>query len=160
MDTKLGQLSGPNPPGVNPSASPPVHPASTLRPITAAPGTACLSAGLIVKGEISGHEDLHIDGKVEGQVNLEDHRLTVGVTAHLKSRVAAREVIVYGDVHGDINAPERVQIKKDGGVTGDIVTTRLLIEEGAYFKGKIEVNRNMRVEIQPEGSVVQAAKKG
>jgi cytoskeletal protein CcmA (bactofilin family) len=104
--------------------------------------TACLGATIVVKGEISSDEDLQIDGKVEGPISLRGHRLTVGRTANLNSEISAREVVVYGNASGNLRARDRVEIKKDGQVIGDITTTRISIEEGAYFKGHIEIERS------------------
>lgn len=103
--------------------------------------TARLGASLHVKGEISGNEDLHIDGSVEGLVQLEDRRLTVGPTAKLSADVVAREVVVYGNVKGNLRARDRIEIKKDGSVVGDLTTARIMIEDGAYFKGSIEIDK-------------------
>lgn len=102
---------------------------------------ACLGSTIMVKGEITSDEDLQIDGKVEGNISLRGHRLTVGRTAQLNSEINAREVIVYGNASGNLRARDRVEIKKDGQVIGDITTTRISIEEGAYFKGHIEIER-------------------
>jgi cytoskeletal protein CcmA (bactofilin family) len=103
---------------------------------------ACLGSTFIIKGEISGDEDLQIDGKVEGPVSLRNHRLTVGRGAQLNSQINAREVVVYGTAVGNIRVRDRVEIKKDGEVIGNITTARLSIEDGAYFKGSIEIERS------------------
>jgi cytoskeletal protein CcmA (bactofilin family) len=118
-----------NAPAVNRPSSPTAH------------SLACLGSTIVVKGEISSDEDLQIDGKVEGPISLRGHRLTVGRTAQLNSEITAREVIVYGNASGNLRARDRVEIKKDGQVIGDITTTRISIEEGAYFKGHIEIER-------------------
>ena len=102
---------------------------------------ATLGASLTIKGQIVGEEDLQIDGKIEGPITLNGHRLTVGRSAHLNSEVNAREVVVYGKASGNLHAKDRVEIKKDGEVTGDIMTSRISIEDGAYFKGRIEIER-------------------
>ncbi len=102
---------------------------------------ATLGASITIKGQIIGDEDLQIDGKIEGPVTLHGHRLTVGRSARLQSEVNAREVVVYGHASGNLHAKERVEIKKDGEVTGDITTARISIEDGAYFKGRIEIER-------------------
>ncbi len=102
---------------------------------------ACLGATLVVKGDISGSEDLQIDGTVEGSISLQSQRLTVGHTAHLNSEIVAREVVVYGKVEGNLRVRDRVEIKKDSSVMGDITTARISIEDGAYFKGRIEIDR-------------------
>lgn len=101
---------------------------------------ACIGASLEIKGSVTGEEDLQIDGKVEGPVVI-GGRLTVGASGQLKSGVTARELAVYGKVSGNVNAPDRVEIKKDGAVIGDIQTARISIEDGAIFKGRIEIGR-------------------
>src|SRR5271156_6566 len=104
-------------------------------------GTARLGASLHVKGEITGNEDLAIDGSVEGLVQLEDRKLTIGATAKVTADVIAREVVVYGNVKGNLRARDRIEIKKDGSVVGDLTTARIMIEDGAYFKGSIEIDK-------------------
>jgi cytoskeletal protein CcmA (bactofilin family) len=123
-------------PGV-PSSSPSVVRTSTV----GARSLACLGASLTIKGEITGDEDLQIDGKVEGAISLNNHRLTVGRGAQLNSEISARELVVYGKAVGDLVVRDRVEIKKDGEVIGDITTSRISIEDGAYFKGHIEIER-------------------
>ena len=103
--------------------------------------TARLGGSLHVKGEITGNEDLHIDGSVEGLVHLEDRKLTVGASAKVTADVIAREVVVYGNVKGNLRARDRIEIKKDGSVVGDLTTARISIEDGAYFKGSIEIDK-------------------
>jgi cytoskeletal protein CcmA (bactofilin family) len=104
-------------------------------------GSARLGASLHVKGEITGNEDLTIDGSVEGLVHLEDRKLTVGASARVTADVIAREVVVYGNVKGNLRARDRIEIKKDGSVVGDLTTARIMIEDGAYFKGSIEIDK-------------------
>ena len=134
-------------PGTSPSKETripgaPVNTTAAIRPSAPASRTlACLGSTIVVKGEISSDEDLQIDGKVEGPILLRGNRLTVGRTAQLNSEITAREVIVYGNASGNLRARDRVEIKKDGQVIGDITTTRISIEDGAYFKGHIEIER-------------------
>src|ERR1700683_3959752 len=104
-------------------------------------GLARLGATLHVKGEITGNEDLHIDGTVEGLVQLEDRKLTVGASAKVTADIIAREVVVYGNVKGNLRARDRIEIKKDGSGVGDLSTARIMIEDGAYFKGSIEIDK-------------------
>jgi cytoskeletal protein CcmA (bactofilin family) len=127
----------PGTPANSPSPSPALN-----RPANPAARTlACLGPSIVIKGEISSDEDLQIDGKVEGPISLRGHRLTVGRTAQLNSEISAREVVVYGNASGNLRARDRVEIKKDGQVIGDISTARISIEDGAYFKGHIEIER-------------------
>jgi cytoskeletal protein CcmA (bactofilin family) len=117
-------------------------PAPSTPTAPTAHGLSCLGASLEIKGKISGEEDLQIDGKVEGSIALQGQRLTVGRSGQLNSEVHAREVVVFGKVQGNLRASDRVEIKKDGSVTGDITTSRISIEDGAYFKGRIEIDRS------------------
>ena len=103
--------------------------------------SARLGASLHVKGEITGNEDLSIDGTVEGLVHLEERKLTVGASAKVTADIIAREVVVYGNVKGNLRARDRIEIKKDGSVVGDLTTARIMIEDGAYFKGSIEIDK-------------------
>jgi cytoskeletal protein CcmA (bactofilin family) len=133
-------------PGVSPAPKPesavtPFSAPSTVRSSNPAPrSSARLGSSLQIKGQITGTEDLQIDGIVEGAISLRGHELTVGSTAQLKSEIDAREVVVYGKVIGNLHARERVDVKKDGSVVGDIATARITIEDGAQFKGRIEID--------------------
>jgi len=102
---------------------------------------ALLGATLTIEGAITSEEDLQIDGKVRGPISLQGRRLTVGRTAELNSDVTAGEIIVYGKLTGNLCARDRVEIKRDGSVSGDVTTTRVSIEDGADFKGRMEIDR-------------------
>ena len=117
------------------------------RPLATTPvgSTARLGASLHIKGEISGNEDLQVDGAVEGLIQLDDRKLTVGASAKVTADLVAREVVVYGSVKGNLRARDRIEIKKDGSVVGDLTTSRIMIEDGAYFKGAIEIDRKGEV---------------
>jgi cytoskeletal protein CcmA (bactofilin family) len=134
-------------PGSFPSQGPgfpsaPLNGPATIRPSSPiARNLSCLGSSLTIKGKISGEEDLQIDGKVEGPISLKAQKLIVGITGQLNSEVTAREFIVYGKVSGNLYAYERVEIKKDGSVIGNITTARISIEEGAHVKGRVEIDR-------------------
>src|SRR6266850_7867739 len=113
---------------------------------TADRATARLGSSLHVKGEISGNEDLYMEGTVEGLVHLDERKLTVGATAKLTADVIAGEVIVYGSVKGNVRGKGKVEIKKDGSVNGDLTTVQIIIEDGAYFKGSIEIEKSAKKE--------------
>jgi len=119
-----------------------------MRPLgaTADRATARLGPSLHIKGEITGNEDLTIEGTVEGLVQLDERKLTVGATAKLTADIIAREVVVYGTVKGNLRAKDRIEIKKDGSVNGDLTTARIMIEDGAYFKGSIEIDKSAEKE--------------
>src|SRR5438105_15602264 len=122
----------------------PVMSTDAMRPMggTADRATARLGPSLHIKGEISGNEDLLIDGSVEGLIQLDERKLTVGATAKVTADIIAREVVVYGTVKGNLRAKDRIEIKKDGSVNGDLTTSRIMIEDGAYFKGSIEIDKS------------------
>jgi len=119
-----------------------------MRPIgaTADRATARLGPSLHIKGEITGNEDLTIEGTVEGLVQLDERKLTVGAAAKLTADIIAREIVVYGTVKGNLRAKDRIEIKKDGSVNGDLTTARIMIEDGAYFKGSIEIDKSSEKE--------------
>lgn len=147
-------------PGTSTAARPesttgPSNAKAAMRPITpAARPVTCLGATLEFTGQISGQEDLHIDGKVDGQISLQGHRLIVGPTGQLNCEVTADEVVVHGKITGNLRARDRVEIKNGGSVFGDITTARISIEEGADFKGRAEIER---FKPQPAAHSVEAA---
>jgi cytoskeletal protein CcmA (bactofilin family) len=115
-----------------------------MRPLDAAAdrATGWLGSSLHVKGDISGTEDLLIDGSVEGLIQLDEWKLTVGTTAKVTADINARDVVVYGYVKGNVRAKGRIEIKKDGTVIGNLMTAQIMIEDGADFKGSIEIDRS------------------
>lgn len=104
--------------------------------------TSYFGPGLQIKGEISGNEDLKLDGKVEGAVSIGGFRLTVGPSAHLSGDIVAREALISGEVKGDIRAVDRIEILKSASIVGNLSTARIVIEEGAYFNGDVEIGAN------------------
>src|SRR5579864_1148894 len=126
-------------------------------PNSTGPGTPdCVGASVRIRGEISGNNDLLVDGNVEGPIQLPGHCLTIGVNGKIASEVVAREIIVRGAVKGNMRASERIEIKKDGSVIGNLTTARILIEDGASFKGSIEIDRDV-VAIPEKPMLVRAA---
>jgi len=102
-----------------------------------------LGASLHMKGEVTGSEDLVIEGTFEGMVQLDQGNLTIGTTAKVTADIVAAEIMVFGNVKGNVRAKKRIKIEKDGSVTGDLTTPEILIEDGAVFKGSIEIDRSM-----------------
>jgi cytoskeletal protein CcmA (bactofilin family) len=123
---------------------PEIKSTDVMRPIEATADRAkgWLGSSLHVKGDITGTEDLLIDGSVEGLIKLDEWKLTVGVTAKLTANISARDVVVYGYVKGNVHAKGRIEIKKDGAVIGNLTTAQIMIEDGADFKGSIEIDRS------------------
>jgi cytoskeletal protein CcmA (bactofilin family) len=102
---------------------------------------AQLGKSVVIKGELSGSEDLYVDGQVEGSITLKGNNLTVGPNGLVKANVEAKGVIVQGKLEGNINASDRVELRKAATVTGDVTTQRISIEEGAYLKGKVDIQK-------------------
>jgi cytoskeletal protein CcmA (bactofilin family) len=100
-----------------------------------------LGKSVIVKGQIYSREDLTIDGEVEGTVELQEHRLTIGPNGKVRASVKARELVVLGTIHGDVETTDKIDIRKEAKLVGDIKTARIVIEDGAYFKGNIDIVR-------------------
>ena len=109
-----------------------------MRPRT---GNAVLGKSVVVKGQILSREDLTIDGEVEGTIEMQEHRLTIGQNGKVRASVKAREVIVLGTLHGNVETGDRIDIRKEAKLVGDIRTARIVIEDGAYFKGNVDIVR-------------------
>jgi cytoskeletal protein CcmA (bactofilin family) len=100
---------------------------------------ATIGRSLVIKGEVTGSEALYIDGKIEGTINLADNRVTVGRNGIVAANISAREVVIMGKVTGNIQCVDRLDIRSEGSLTGDIVTQRISIEDGAFLKGSVQV---------------------
>ena len=124
-----------------PSAPAPANPKQSSSVPTSPNAVACLSQGIRIKGEITGSEDLFIDGNVEGKVTFRNAVLTVGPNASVKADIEAREIVVRGRVEGKLDGSERVQIWHTAKVNGDIRSARIAIEDGAEFRGKVEAGK-------------------
>jgi len=131
-----------------PSPSTPAMTSMANEPATARPATttttadqATIGKSLVIKGEVTGSESLYIDGRVEGSINLSGNRVTVGRNGVVAANINAREIVVLGKVRGNLTASDRVDIRSDGSLTGDVVAARISIEDGAYFKGGIDIRK-------------------
>ena len=150
----------PNQTGPNTPPTPePIRPVTPTTPAAFEPGTvrptsgaaastaiptgeqATIGKSLIVKGEVSGSESLYIDGKVEGAINLPGNRVTVGRNGQVAANIVAREIVVLGKVRGNCQASDRVDIRSEGSLTGDVIAARISIEDGAFFKGGIDIRK-------------------
>jgi cytoskeletal protein CcmA (bactofilin family) len=168
--------AGPNSPAT-PEPARPTPPASApttfepgnVRPATATAASPAAASGeqatigksLFVKGEVTGSESLYVDGKVEGTISLPGNRVTVGRNGQVAANITAREVVVLGKVRGNIQASDRVDIRSEGSLTGDVAAARISIEDGAYFKGGIDIRkpgdtRNGATAPTPEPVAVEA----
>jgi cytoskeletal protein CcmA (bactofilin family) len=124
--------------GITPMSSP-VRPFESETPVRS--GSAALGKNVTVKGQIFAREDLTIDGEVEGTVECHDHRLTIGPNARVQAGLKAREIVIQGSIQGNVEAADKIDIKKEANLVGDIKTSRIVIEDGAYFKGSIDISK-------------------
>ena len=146
---------------ITPSATPepprPATPAPSFEPAARAGVTgeaATISKGLFVKGEITGSESLYVDGKVEGSINLPGNRVTIGRNGLVAATITAREIVILGKVRGNVSTTDRVDIRAEGSLIGDVTAARISIEDGAFFKGGIELRKQ---ESKPAGNGASAA---
>jgi cytoskeletal protein CcmA (bactofilin family) len=102
---------------------------------------ATIGKGLFIKGEISGSESLFVDGKIEGSINLPGNRVTVGRNGQVAANITAREVVILGKIRGNVSATDRVDIRAEGALNGDVAAARISIEDGAFFKGGIDIKK-------------------
>src|SRR5579863_4437915 len=107
--------------------------------LTSSMEQATIGRSVVIKGDISGAESLYIDGKIEGTINFNDSRVTIGRNAVIVANVTAKEVVVMGSVTGNIHCTDRLDIRSEGSLTGDVVTPRICVEDGAVLKGAVEV---------------------
>jgi len=129
-------MSTPPAPVMSEPAAP--RPVSTT---TTTADQATIGKSLVIKGEVTGSESLYIDGRVEGSINLAGNRVTVGRNGVVAANINAREIVVLGKVRGNLTASDRVDIRSDGSLTGDVVAARISIEDGAFFKGGIDIRK-------------------
>ncbi|HEX3322676.1 MAG TPA: polymer-forming cytoskeletal protein [Terriglobales bacterium] len=128
-------VSAPTTPSMSEPAAPP-------RPVaTTTSDQATIGKSLVIKGEVTGSESLYIDGRVEGSISLAGNRVTVGRNGVVAANINAREIVVLGKVRGNLTASDRVDIRSDGSLTGDVVAARISIEDGAFFKGGIDIRK-------------------
>jgi cytoskeletal protein CcmA (bactofilin family) len=135
-------------------ATPAYEPARAAAPAAPTGEQATIGKGLFIKGEITGSESLYIDGKIEGTINLPGNRLTVGRNGQVNAAINAREIVVLGKVKGNVAATDRVDIRAEGALTGDVSAARISIEDGAFFKGGIDIKKpDAKVEAKPAAAV-------
>lgn len=140
--------------GSSTTAAAPLRPADTMREARSSE-IATIGKSVVVKGELSGSEDLVVDGEVEGSITLRGQSLTIGPNGRVRANIEARNVILHGRVDGDIHASERVELRKSASLAGDITTARISIEDGAYFKGTIDIQKpesGPKIELRPQVS--------
>lgn len=102
---------------------------------------ASIGKSIVIKGELSGSEDLTIEGGVEGKIELRDHVLTIGSNGRIKAQIVAKAIVVLGHVAGNLTATEKVEIRETGSVEGDVVAPRVAIADGSHFRGSVDMQR-------------------
>jgi len=161
---KDDEYATPQEPSVSPAA--PAPPAPAARPVEhprseplRSAEVATIGKSVVVKGELSGSEDLVLDGEVEGSITLRGQTLTIGPNGRVRANIEARNVILHGKVDGDIHATERVDLRKSASLSGNIATARISIEDGAFFKGGIDIQKpepGAKIESKPQVSAAAA----
>jgi cytoskeletal protein CcmA (bactofilin family) len=147
---KRDEAVKPTGPTAGTPAPPPATPVAAPAPVSTRSEEVRPSAGrdmvnigksVVIKGELNGSEDLTVEGHVEGKIELRDHVLTIGPNGRIKAEVFAKSVIVLGEVTGNVTASEKVDIRDNGSVDGDIISPRVAIAEGAHFRGSVDMQR-------------------
>ncbi len=120
-----------------------------------------IGKSVVIRGELTGNEDLYLDGEIEGNINLRDHKLVIGPNGKIKASITARDIVLHGRVEGNVSATERVELKKACTLVGDVNTQRIVIEDGAYFKGSIDIkDKENRTESRKPVAMAAAAGSG
>jgi cytoskeletal protein CcmA (bactofilin family) len=146
----------------NPATAPKFSPnPNTFTPpknISAPMEQATIGRSVIIKGEVSGAESLYVDGRIEGTVNFADSRVTIGRNGVVVANVTAKEVVIMGTVTGNIHCTDRLDIRSEGSLTGDVVTPRICVEDGAVVKGAVEVRTAQQQNEKTQPKPIEAAK--
>ncbi|MBZ5615170.1 MAG: polymer-forming cytoskeletal protein [Acidobacteriia bacterium] len=145
-------------PKYTPNAVPPTNSYTPVKPATSPLDQANIGRSLVIKGEVTGAESLFIDGRVEGTITFPDNRVTVGRNGNVAANITAKEVVIMGKVHGNVDCADRLDIRSEGLLAGDVITHRISVEEGAILKGGVEV-RNPEKKEQKTQVQVQAQSK-
>jgi cytoskeletal protein CcmA (bactofilin family) len=146
----------------NTSSAMPTPPRPSLEPARKefASEMAHIGKSVIIRGELSGSEDLYLDGEVEGNISLTEHNLIVGPNGRVRANVIAKDVVVHGKVDGNIQGHDRVELKKSAVLSGDISTQRIVIEDGAFFKGAIDIRKEGKSDSKREMAAAASAGAG
>jgi len=143
-----------------PKYSPNPNPYTPPKNVSAPLEQATIGRSVVIKGEVSGAESLYIDGRIEGTVNFADSRVSIGRNGVVIANVSAKEVVIMGKVTGNIQCTDRLDIRSEGSLTGDVVTPRICVEDGAVVKGAVEVRtaQSQNEKSQPQPKPGESAK--
>jgi cytoskeletal protein CcmA (bactofilin family) len=142
-------------PGREPIMSSPIR-TFDAEPAPRSGGAATLGKNVTVKGQIFSREDLVVDGEVEGTIECQEHKLTIGPNAKVQAGLRARDIVIFGSIQGNVEALDKIDIKKEAKLVGDIKTSRIMIEDGAYFKGSIDITKGTAAPARTVASPVTA----
>ena len=140
----------------SPNTVPPTNSYTPVKPATSPMDQANIGRTLVIKGEVSGAESLFIDGRVEGSISFPENRVTVGRNGNVAANITAKEVVIMGKVQGNVECADRLDVRSEGVLAGDVITHRISIEEGAILKGGVEVRNPEKKDQKPQ---VQAQNK-
>jgi cytoskeletal protein CcmA (bactofilin family) len=133
-----------------PTPAPTTNNPNPVRTVSTTAEQATIGRSIVIKGEVSGAEALYIDGRIEGSIHLADQRVTIGRNGVVAASIHAREVVVMGKVEGNVNCTERVDVRAEGALTGDVVSPRISVEDGAIIKGSIQVSAQQQQQQKPQ----------
>jgi cytoskeletal protein CcmA (bactofilin family) len=144
----------------------PSNPYTPSKTVSVPVEQATIGRSVVIKGEVSGTESLYVDGRIEGTVNFAEHRVTVGRNGSVAANISAREVVILGKVQGNIQCSDRLDIRSEGALTGDVVTQRISVEDGAILKGSVQVRAvehsksqaQKHAQAEPKPAVTEQAK--
>jgi cytoskeletal protein CcmA (bactofilin family) len=119
---------------------------------------ATIGRTVVIKGEVSGSESLYIDGRIEGSLTFKDHRVTVGRNGVVQANISAREVVIMGKVTGNVECSDRVDIRSEGTLNGDVVSARISVEDGAMLRGSVQLNPSEQKQENPKAMSAAAGK--
>ncbi|MFZ0797498.1 MAG: polymer-forming cytoskeletal protein [Terriglobales bacterium] len=117
----------------------PTNSYTPVKPATSPMDQAHIGRTLLIKGEVTGAESLFIDGRVEGSISVPGHRVTIGHNGNVVANIKAKEVVIMGKVQGNVECMDRLDLRGESELSGDVITHRISVEEGAVLKGGIEV---------------------
>ena len=140
-------------PKYSPNAVPPTNSYTPVKPATSPMDQANIGRSLVIKGEVTGAESLFIDGRVEGTINFPDNRVTIGRNGTVAANITAKEVVIMGKVQGNVDCADRLDIRSEGLLSGDVITHRISVEEGAILKGGVEVRNPEKKEQKAQAQV-------
>src|ERR1700720_3829832 len=136
----------------------PSNPYTPSKTVSVPVEQATIGRSVVIKGEVSGTESLYIDGRIKGTVNFAEHRVTIGRNGSVAANITAREVVILGKVQGNIQCSDRLDIRSEGALTGDVITQRISVEDGAILKGSVQVRPADQKHAQGKPASAEAAK--